>query len=87
MKRRGGGTGSYKRPEQGNAYTAKTLTGLVGDGEQHQIGSRKIGPRRGETRNVGNAPIRAPDTGSKGGPTPKDDAQKSEDEEPLIKRS
>jgi hypothetical protein len=32
-KRRGGGTGSYKRPEQGNVYTAKTLTGLVGDGE------------------------------------------------------
>jgi hypothetical protein len=33
LKRRGGGTGSYKRPGQGNAYTAKTLTGLVGDGE------------------------------------------------------
>jgi hypothetical protein len=33
LKRQGGGTGSYKRPGQRNAYTARTLTGLVGDGK------------------------------------------------------
>ena len=54
--------------------------------QKTRIGIRKIGSRRGETRNVGNVPIRVSDTRSKRGLTSKEDAQKIEDAGPLIKQ-
>ena len=87
MKRQGGGTGLYRRLGQRGVYTVKTQMGHSVNGEQKQNGSRKTGPRRGETRDVRNVSIWVPDaTRSKRGLTVEDDAPKREDESSYIER-
>ena len=76
-----------RRLGQRDVYTAKTRTEHMGNGEQKQNVSRKIGPRRGETRDVRNVFIRVSDTTrNKRGHTVEENTPKREDESPYIKR-
>ena len=87
MKRQGGGTGAHRRLGQRDVSTVKTRTEHMGSGEQKQNDGRRIGPRRGETREVRNVFIRVSDmTRSKRGHTVEENAPKREDESPYIKR-
>ena len=87
MKRQGGDTGLYRGLGQRDVYTVKTRTEHMVNGEQKQNGSRKIGPRRGETRDVRSVFIRVSGTmRSKRGHTVEENAPKREDESPYIKR-
>ena len=87
MKRQGGGTELCRRPGQRDVYTAKTRMEHMVNGKQKQNGTREIGPRRGETRDVRNVLIRDLDTmRRRRGHTVEENAPKREDESPHIKR-
>ena len=86
MKRQGGGTGLYRRLGQRDVYTAKTRMEHMGNGKQKQNGSRKIGPRHGETLDVRSVFIRVSDTTrSKRRHTAEENAPEREDESSYIK--